>query len=75
MDANKRAAEASAISNFLVTAYLPTNHYHPYLLTGDLNEDVFRPETNRYTSGLPVQELVAPSTGLTLTTGEPGFRQ
>ena len=41
-DANKRAAMASAISNYFATVFLPgTNGLHPYVLTGDLNEDVF----------------------------------
>ena len=67
-DANKRGAEAAAISNFFVTVYLPTNGLHPYLLAGDLNEDVFRPETSRYDSRQPVQTLVSAPTGLRLTT-------
>lgn len=67
-DADKRAAEASAISNFFVTAYLTTNALHPYVLSGDMNEDIFRPETNRYTSGQPIQRLVSQTTGLMLTT-------
>jgi endonuclease/exonuclease/phosphatase family metal-dependent hydrolase len=67
-DADKRAAEASAVSNFLVTAYLTTNALHPYVLCGDMNEDIFRPETNSYTSGQPIQRLVSAPTGLQLTT-------
>jgi endonuclease/exonuclease/phosphatase family metal-dependent hydrolase len=67
-DADKRAAEASAISNVFVTAYLTTNALHPYILSGDMNEDVFRPETNRYTTGQPIQRLVSAPTGLMLTT-------
>ena len=68
-DANRRAAEAGAISNFLVTTYLAgTNSQNPYLLTGDLNEDVFRPDTSRYVSGQPIQRLVSNPTGLRLTT-------
>jgi endonuclease/exonuclease/phosphatase family metal-dependent hydrolase len=68
-DANRRAAEAGAISNFFVTTYLTgPDAQTPYLLTGDLNEDVFRPDTNRYSSGLPVQRLVSGPTGLRLTT-------
>ena len=39
----RRAAEAGAVSNFFVTAYLTTNATHPYVLTGDLNEDINRP--------------------------------
>jgi endonuclease/exonuclease/phosphatase family metal-dependent hydrolase len=75
-DANKRAAEASAVSNFFATVYLPgTNGLHPYLLNGDLNEDVLRPETNRYVSGQPVQRLVSAPTGLELTTPVNPFSQ
>jgi endonuclease/exonuclease/phosphatase family metal-dependent hydrolase len=67
--ANKRAAEAGAVSNFFAVTYLRgTNALNPYLLAGDLNEDIFRPETNRYTSGLPIQRLVNPTTGLELST-------
>jgi endonuclease/exonuclease/phosphatase family metal-dependent hydrolase len=68
-DATKRAAESGAISNFFVTTYLPgTNGLHPYVLAGDMNEDVYRPETNHYVSGQPIQKLTSPSTGLQLTT-------
>lgn len=68
-DASKRAAEAAAISNFFVNVYLPgTNGLHPYLLTGDLNEDVERPDDSRYTTGFPLQKLVSPPVGLCLTT-------
>ena len=63
----RRGAEASAISNFLVTAFLTTNSLHTYLLTGDLNEDIVRPGTN-YTSSLPIQRLISNPTGLRLTT-------
>lgn len=67
-DAVRRAAEASAISNFFMTVYFKgTNALHPYLLSGDLNEDVLRPETNNYTSGQPIQRLVSAPTGLQLT--------
>ncbi len=60
-DADKRAAEARAITSFLQAAYArnggDSNGPRPYLLTGDLNEDVFRPDTRRYTSGEPIQTL------------------
>jgi endonuclease/exonuclease/phosphatase family metal-dependent hydrolase len=65
-DADKRAAEAKAISNFIAHVYVPTNKGALYVLTGDLNEDVERPDTNRYISGLPIQNLVNPQTGLVL---------
>ncbi len=67
-DADKRGAEAQAISNFLANVYLVTNQGAPYLLTGDLNEDVFRPDTNRYESKLPIQTLASIPTGLLLDT-------
>ena len=61
----RRGAEASAISNYLVASFLPANSSHPYLLTGDLNEDVSRPPSN---SLQPVQRLTSAPTGLRLTT-------
>jgi endonuclease/exonuclease/phosphatase family metal-dependent hydrolase len=61
----RRAAEASAISNFLATVFLPANGTRPYLLTGDLNEDINRPPSS---SQQPIQRLVNTSTGLLLTT-------
>ncbi len=67
-DANRRAAEAGAISNFFVTEFLTTNANRPYVLTGDLNEDIVRLDTNSYTSGLPIQRLTSAPTGLRLTT-------
>lgn len=68
-DAVRRAAEAGAVSNFLVNTYLKTNGGRLYTLSGDMNEDIFRPETNMYVSGHPIQKLVSPSpTGLQLTT-------
>ena len=66
-DANKRAAEASAVSNYFVNTFLPgTNGTHPYVLLGDMNEDVIRPGS--YTSGQPIQKLTSAPTGLRLTT-------
>ncbi|MEO7676020.1 MAG: endonuclease/exonuclease/phosphatase family protein, partial [Verrucomicrobiota bacterium] len=65
-DAAKRAAEASAISNFFVTSFLnTTNASHPYLLTGDMNEDLNRPSTG---GQQPIQRLANSQTGLQLTT-------
>ena len=63
-DAAKRAAEASAVSNFFVNVFLPTNGTHPYLLTGDLNEDIAQPATS---SQQPLQRLANAATGLRLT--------
>ena len=61
----RRAAEASAISNHFVTGFLTTNAARPYLLTGDLNEDILRPPSS---SQQPVQRLTNAPTGLRLTT-------
>ncbi|MGA2242870.1 MAG: endonuclease/exonuclease/phosphatase family protein [Verrucomicrobiota bacterium] len=67
-DANKRAAEASAVSNYFARVFLQSaNGLHPYVLDGDMNEDIFRPGGN-YTSGQPIQRLVSSLTGLQLTT-------
>jgi endonuclease/exonuclease/phosphatase family metal-dependent hydrolase len=60
----RRAAEASAISNYFVTVFLPTNGHRQYVLTGDLNEDIFRPPSN---TQHPIQRLTN-GTGLMLTT-------
>lgn len=63
--AARRAAEAGAVSNFFVSTFIPQKGQRPYLLTGDLNEDVARPPS---TSRQPIQKLVNPATGLSLTT-------
>ncbi|MBI5388174.1 MAG: endonuclease/exonuclease/phosphatase family protein [Verrucomicrobia bacterium] len=82
----RHAAEARAISNWLVTAFLPSKGDRPYLLTGDLNEDVQRPST---AGGSTLPTLVSAPTGLRLTTptnsaasreltwstGAPGFQK
>jgi len=66
-DANKRAAMASAISNYFATVFLRgTNGTHPYVLAGDLNEDAFFPDAD-YFSGQPIQRLTGPLTGLQMT--------
>lgn len=62
VSAARRAAEASAISNFFVTTFLPTNGQRPYVLTGDLNEDVSA------ATGTNIARLVNAATGLRLTT-------
>jgi len=68
-DEDVRAAEASCVSNFFVTVFLTgTNKLHPYILSGDMNEDINRPGTNDYDTRQPIQHLVAPLTGLQLTT-------
>ncbi len=63
-DAARRGAEALAISNFFVTGFLTTNALHPYLLAGDMNEDIAVPATG---SQGPIQRLTN-GTGLRLTT-------
>jgi hypothetical protein len=66
-DADKRAAMASAVSNYFATVYLTgTNATHPYILDGDMNEDAYFPDTD-YTSGHPIQRMTSPQTGLQMT--------
>lgn len=64
-DSSRRAAEAGAISNFMVNAFLTTNGLRPYLLTGDMNEDIARPPSSNPQS---IQRLVSAPTGFRLTT-------
>jgi endonuclease/exonuclease/phosphatase family metal-dependent hydrolase len=61
----KRAAEAGAVSNFFAAVYLPTNGQQPYVLSGDLNEDILRPPDSNPQS---IQCLVSAPTGLQLAT-------
>jgi endonuclease/exonuclease/phosphatase family metal-dependent hydrolase len=61
----KRAAEAGAVSNFFATVYLATNNPQPYVLSGDLNEDILRPSPSNLQ---PIQRLVSAPTGLQLAT-------
>jgi endonuclease/exonuclease/phosphatase family metal-dependent hydrolase len=63
----RRAAESAAISNFLVTVFLPTNTT-PYLLTGDMNEDLVRSSNPQALS-----KLTSAPTGLRLTTPTNSF--
>jgi len=63
-DAARRAAEARVISNFFANGYLTTNALQPFLLTGDMNEDIEFPATG---SQKPVQALTN-LTGLMMTT-------
>lgn len=60
----RRSAQAGAISNYFVTGFLTTNASHPYVLTGDLNEDITQPNS----ANPPIQRLANPATGLQLTT-------
>ena len=64
-DSARRAAEANAISNFLAHGFLTTNSLHPYVLTGDMNEDIARPPASNPQS---LQRLTSAPTGLQLTT-------
>jgi endonuclease/exonuclease/phosphatase family metal-dependent hydrolase len=61
----RRAAECSAVSNYFATVYLSTNSARPYLLTGDLNEDIAIPLNQNLQ---PMQRLLAAPVGLQLTT-------
>jgi endonuclease/exonuclease/phosphatase family metal-dependent hydrolase len=63
-DAARRAAEASAITNFFATNLFVLHPYDPYLLAGDMNEDIADPATG---SQEPIQRLTN-GTGLVLTT-------
>ncbi|HEY0548819.1 MAG TPA: endonuclease/exonuclease/phosphatase family protein, partial [Verrucomicrobiae bacterium] len=60
----KRAAETRAISNFFKVTFLPANPLRPYLLTGDMNEDVAGPPT----AGVALPTLTSTATGLKLAT-------
>ena len=59
--AAKRAAEAGAVSNFFATVYLPANGQEPYVLSGDMNEDILRPPASDPRS---LQRLISAPTGL-----------
>jgi endonuclease/exonuclease/phosphatase family metal-dependent hydrolase len=61
----KRSAEAGAVSNFFATVYPVTNSLQPYVLSGDLNEDILRPPASNPQS---IQRLISAPTGLQLTT-------
>ncbi|MGA9777015.1 MAG: immunoglobulin domain-containing protein [Verrucomicrobiia bacterium] len=63
--AAKRAAEAGAVSNFFATAYLPAKSGEPYILSGDMNEDILRPPASNPQS---LQRLTGPPTGLQMAT-------
>jgi len=58
-NAAKRAAEATAITNFFATNILAVHPLHPYVLMGDMNEN----DTN----ALAIQKLIGPTAELTLT--------
>jgi len=60
----RRAAECSAVSNFFVNVFLPTNSWKPYLITGDFNEDINIPMSQN----LQAIQRITNGTGLKLTT-------
>ena len=62
---NRRTAEAGCISNYFATGFLTTNSLPPYLLTGDMNEDIDSPPSSNPQS---IQKLISAPTGLHLTT-------
>lgn len=63
--APRRAAEASAVSNFFVNVFLPARGPRPYVLAGDFNEDIARPRS--YEQGA-MPRIINGATGLQLTT-------
>jgi endonuclease/exonuclease/phosphatase family metal-dependent hydrolase len=63
-DTLRRAAESRAISNFFRINFLPTYPLRPYLLTGDMNEDVADPPA----TGVALPTLTSTATGLKLAT-------
>jgi endonuclease/exonuclease/phosphatase family metal-dependent hydrolase len=64
-ESSKRAAEAGAVSNFFATTYPAAYGQQPYVLSGDLNEDILRPPDSDPQS---LQRLVNAATGLQLAT-------
>ncbi len=67
-DADERGAQALAISNFFANTFLPgPNGTHPYVVSGDMNEDAFFPDSD-YRSRQPMQRITSDPTGLQLTT-------
>jgi len=65
LESSKRAAEAGAVSNFFATVYPAASGHQPYVLSGDLNEDILHPPDSNPQS---LQRLVNASTGLQLAT-------
>ncbi|MCU0784534.1 MAG: endonuclease/exonuclease/phosphatase family protein [Verrucomicrobia bacterium] len=59
----KRAAEAAAITNFFATNLFVLFPFDPYVLTGDMNDQV----TNHGTNTLAIQRFISAPTGLHLT--------
>ena len=63
-ETSKRAVETRAISNSFKNVFLPANPLRPYLLSGDMNEDVADPPT----TGVAIPTLTSTVTGLKLAT-------
>jgi len=61
----RRAAEASTVSNFFATTFVPAKGGRPYFLAGDFNEDIARPRS--YEQGA-MPRVINAATGLQLTT-------
>ena len=61
----KRAAEAGAVSNFFAAVYPAVYGQEPYVLSGDMNEDVVRQPASNPQS---IQRLTGAPTGLQLAT-------
>jgi endonuclease/exonuclease/phosphatase family metal-dependent hydrolase len=61
---SRRAAEALAISNFVVNTFYPAFTNHPFVLTGDLNEDHV---VHANSGGGVVGKLTDEAVGLRLT--------
>ena len=60
----RRAAEASAVSNFFAVDFPAAYGQQPYVLSGDMNEDVLQPPDNLQS----IRRLVGAPTGLQLAT-------
>jgi len=63
--AERRGAESRAVSNYFANAFLTTNSLRPYVLVGDMNEDINRPRTYEQQA---IQTLTSAPTGLRQTT-------
>jgi endonuclease/exonuclease/phosphatase family metal-dependent hydrolase len=61
----RRAAEASAVSNYFATVFRPAKGHRPYLLAGDFNEDIARPRSYEQDA---MPRVINDATGLQLTT-------
>jgi endonuclease/exonuclease/phosphatase family metal-dependent hydrolase len=62
--ATRRGAEARAVSNFFTRVFLPANSLHPYVLVGDMNEDIYRPREFELDA---INTMANKATGLAVT--------